>query len=487
MFTINNWSEQDLALLQEVTKSDDVVGVAYQAEVGASGTPHLQGTISYKVPKRISQMKKWHPTAHFDQRKGTRSQAVQYCTKDDTRLEGFTPVNTFKDDESGKRTDLEECKALLDAGKSLLHLAEEHFGQWCRYRNSFREYKEMRRPGRNFQTWVIYISGPTGTGKNQWIDYFLAGHGYTQSDVCVQTSSQCTTDYITQAYADQEVFVMEEYQGKLSFGLLLAMCGDQPCYPPVKGGQRNFCPKWLIINSNHKLQELYPPAMVDPSKFMALRSRVLEVQKLGLRQPFHKVPNPEEHQGRCLTELPPAPGYWCLPGNMLPPARGMQPPPICSPYKSPTVSPVASDSDQERDSDDVSPSQLNTSFVFDVCSSDDEMSEELPWVIPPEGKNSAKRRLLFSPSPTFTGPRPVLATPSAQRTQFVSASAVPPTPPVLHPLGVSPNEGYLPRPVVVRGKLKRTPRLSNEEWEEHRRHFQCQEDLSLFTPSPSSG
>lgn len=65
-----------------------VRGLVYQVERGDSGTTHLQGYLELSNPARITQLKAWGGNwsrGHFEVRQGTRAQAAQYCSKDDSR------------------------------------------------------------------------------------------------------------------------------------------------------------------------------------------------------------------------------------------------------------------------------------------------------------------------------------------------------------------------------------------------------------------
>jgi len=80
MFTINNPKKQNPLLWPGVKF------LVYQKEQGDKGTPHLQGYVQFEKPKRLSGCKKVDPTAHWEARMGTHEEAVNYCTKKDTRI-----------------------------------------------------------------------------------------------------------------------------------------------------------------------------------------------------------------------------------------------------------------------------------------------------------------------------------------------------------------------------------------------------------------
>jgi len=99
MFTINN---------PEAAPNLEGHEYVYQKEVGASGTPHYQGYIKFPNNKRLKAVREIVPGAHLEVRRGTHLEAVAYCTKEETRVEG--PWSTMSPHVPGKRNDLEEFR-----------------------------------------------------------------------------------------------------------------------------------------------------------------------------------------------------------------------------------------------------------------------------------------------------------------------------------------------------------------------------------------
>ena len=81
-FTINNYTASDIEQLTAL--SDGVTYYTYGIEKGENeGTPHLQGYIELTTAQRFSWLKKRLPRAHLEPRKGSRTQARDYCHKED--------------------------------------------------------------------------------------------------------------------------------------------------------------------------------------------------------------------------------------------------------------------------------------------------------------------------------------------------------------------------------------------------------------------
>ena len=123
VFTVNNWKPDDEDTFQNL----DCKYLVYGKEVGDSGTPHLQGFVTFRGQKRLSALKKVHQTAHWEVAKGTSPQAAKYCKKDGDYFEkGDTPSQ-------GKRSDLQLVADLIKAGTSIQEVADEHPTTYMKY------------------------------------------------------------------------------------------------------------------------------------------------------------------------------------------------------------------------------------------------------------------------------------------------------------------------------------------------------------------
>lgn len=70
MFTINNPTNIGIPRTWQGTDY-----CCWQLEKGEQGTPHLQGYVAWPKPRRLSELKKVHSTAHWEPRLGDHQQA----------------------------------------------------------------------------------------------------------------------------------------------------------------------------------------------------------------------------------------------------------------------------------------------------------------------------------------------------------------------------------------------------------------------------
>lgn len=82
--TWNNYTEADYGTLEQLAK-DSCSDWAFQREVGASGTPHIQGALYFKSPRSWAAVKKLLPSCHIEVARNWQA-AKQYCMKSDTAV-----------------------------------------------------------------------------------------------------------------------------------------------------------------------------------------------------------------------------------------------------------------------------------------------------------------------------------------------------------------------------------------------------------------
>lgn len=87
-FTLNNYTKQDIEYFRNIDSSK-VPRLVFQEEIGASGTPHLQGALMFKTKRRPMTLMP-HRRTHWENKhkNSTVKQFFDYCVKKDTRIPG---------------------------------------------------------------------------------------------------------------------------------------------------------------------------------------------------------------------------------------------------------------------------------------------------------------------------------------------------------------------------------------------------------------
>lgn len=284
-FTFNNPTPtEDLSCIKENPLTNLLVA---NLEIGTEClTPHYQGYLELKQPRRLTFVKTLLPTAHWEIRRGSKEQAANYCLKDiladetnsstctstgnltstrNTLLEywmnmtlqeagtmglqlydaskNYENVSNFVSSlkKDGKRTSEErllKMKCLIDEGKNDLDLAEEDFSLWLKYYKNLMYYRTLITPKRNNKVNVLVIIGPTGTGKSKYVHEKFP-------DAYWKQKSQWWDNY-----HQHEVVIFDEFYGWIPYDTLLRICDRYPLQVEIKGGQVELLATTLVFTSN---------------------------------------------------------------------------------------------------------------------------------------------------------------------------------------------------------------------------------------------
>lgn len=235
-FTINNPTNDDDKQLTNLLPS--IAYLCYGREQGKDGTPHYQAYVELDAPQRFSWIKKRLTRAHIEHRKGSRTQARDYCFKEDKKPFEY---GQWKPDRQGQRNDLVAVQRELDNGTPYIDIVREHFASACRYNRFFKNYHHMIQPQRDSVTKVSVYWGPTGSGKTR---------------AAFAHDSVKQLDYINTFFDDPEdcaVLVFDDIQNPIHmFGrrLFLRITDRYPMKINIKGGHANWNPKHIIFTTN---------------------------------------------------------------------------------------------------------------------------------------------------------------------------------------------------------------------------------------------
>lgn len=133
-FTLNNYTTANLTQLRNL--GDKVSYVVFGRETGASGTPHLQGFVSFAKRTRRNQVIREIGQAHCTVARDV-PRSIEYCKKDGDFEEFGTPPGG-----TGVRSDLESFKQDVKEGKlkSLDEVRECHSDVYAKYPRFAIEY-----------------------------------------------------------------------------------------------------------------------------------------------------------------------------------------------------------------------------------------------------------------------------------------------------------------------------------------------------------
>lgn len=231
-FTINNWDQADIEWFEEV----DVKFIVIGKEEGELGTKHLQGYCNFKNEHTLKSLKKVHPTAHWEIRRGTDEQAYDYCIKDGDYLErGKRQMSQAAKGEAGKLS-AEERRKMAESG-DYSQLPPEHDKAY--------DYVHRKKLAESITDTVAldnhWLKGRSGVGKSRAIrDTFTSfyskainkwwdGYNY-EKVVLIDDVDQSTTEWLPRLlkiWADHYAFNGEMKGAMLKMRPLIVLVTSQ--------------------------------------------------------------------------------------------------------------------------------------------------------------------------------------------------------------------------------------------------------------------
>lgn len=263
VFTWNNPPEDHHSWFENY---DGLAYCIYQLEVGESGTPHLQGYIELKNRTRfekLAKLAKWH----IEKRKGSQQQAIDYSSKEDTRVEGPWTLGEAK--KQGQRTDIEAAYKAIALGKRKRDVAEEHTVVDAKYHRALDRYrnlveKDERQAQREVDVHVYY--GGAGTGKTR--------KAFDENPSLYKIAFDGKAVWFD-GYEGEDTLLIDEFYGQMPWGFLLQVLDRYPLRLAIKGGFTYANWTKVIITSNKSPTEWYTRDSYD-----ALLRRITKTIKM---------------------------------------------------------------------------------------------------------------------------------------------------------------------------------------------------------------
>lgn len=130
-FTLNNYTDADVDRI--LSLENEVVYIVIGREVSSTGTPHLQGFVSWRGRYRLNQCVSKIPRAHFTVTRLIGA-SIEYCKKDGDYEERGTPPKG-----QGARSDLDAFKDAVKGGVLNMAVLRDTFSVVCSKHHKFCE------------------------------------------------------------------------------------------------------------------------------------------------------------------------------------------------------------------------------------------------------------------------------------------------------------------------------------------------------------
>lgn len=229
----------------------DLIYCVYQQEVGAEGTPHLQGYMKFRVRKRFSMVSALflpdHP--HVEPAKGSSKQNHNYCTKAETRAPNTEPVvygELPEGDGSGSRNDLTNLRDAIKNQQTFRELTDndELLPVVARHMPFVtRLLQENLRPPQRPDVYVRFCYGAAGCGKSTCAGVFEDNGAYLFDN---------ELRGFWDGYTDQKIVIMDEFRGHtLTPTQFNRLCDKGPMQVNIKNGSAPMCATDIRFTSNY--------------------------------------------------------------------------------------------------------------------------------------------------------------------------------------------------------------------------------------------
>lgn len=201
-------------------------------EVGESGTPHLQGFVTFKYSKTLTAMKKINARAHWEIARAE-EQAANYALKD-----GDYEKKDYR--KQGARVDIRLAIDTLRA-HGLKRVKRDHPMEFLKYPSGFAALDVLNEEERDVAPDVVWLWGNTGTGKSHFANNIYPGRTRWWSGKDLRW---------WQGYRGEDIVILDDFRKDFcKFHELLRILDKYPYKVEVKGSHRELNSKMIIITT----------------------------------------------------------------------------------------------------------------------------------------------------------------------------------------------------------------------------------------------
>jgi len=210
-----------------------------------TGRLHYQGYIRCASAVAFSTIKKMLPTAHWELALGNEKANIEYCSKNESRVEGEEAVSFGDVAAPGKRKDIEIAREIIECGGGMRQVVKT-VSSYQAIKGAEVALKYLE-PGRDFKPEVRWYHGETGSGKTrsaleEFPEAWISGKNLKWFE----------------GYDAHEVVVVDDFRKDFcTFHELLRILDRYPYRVETKGSSRQLLAKVIIITCPWSPEVLY--------------------------------------------------------------------------------------------------------------------------------------------------------------------------------------------------------------------------------------
>lgn len=249
--TINNYTDDDVDRFLNLERFAKVLYGSYE-KAETTGTPHIQGYVTFKTNKRFGAVRNLLPRAAIFTAKGNKranhKYIIQGLKQDGTAKEHSEPFIEVDITAQGTRTDLEQaCEILRERG--IKRMAREMPTTYIKYHKGFEKLLlQYREPDERTEYPTVYwLYGPTGIGKSYY--------AREQSEKVFYAASAPNW---YDGLLDHDWIVFDELdKGDINTRWILMITDKYAYKAPVKGGFVEFNVPNIVITTSVEPSQLF--------------------------------------------------------------------------------------------------------------------------------------------------------------------------------------------------------------------------------------
>lgn len=249
VFTLNNYTDKDETKLCALAEKTNYIVWGYE-NAPSTGTPHLQGFVSFANPRTCAAVAK-AIGGHIEPARGTPEEAANYCKKEGIFFEaGEVPIHSDAGGRERERWDL--VRRLAERGE-FENIPSDIFIRYFGALQRIRAFYISQNPPGDLESLPNYwLKGQTGTGKSRSVRDACRARGIR---LYLKEASKWWDGY------DAESVVLIEEFGPQHRDLLAAhlkIWADHYQFRcEFKGGSVVIRPKQIIITSNWDMGTIF--------------------------------------------------------------------------------------------------------------------------------------------------------------------------------------------------------------------------------------
>ena len=293
-YWMGTWQDTSIEPSEKIfeNKQKFVKYLIFQLEKApTTGKPHYQLYVEFITRQRLCTLQKAFGQCYWESRRGTAQDAINYCSKTETRIQEpyiyGTPTLAVQPlplasnaNEPRKKVSALQivCDKLSKGNYSMQELIKEHPSVFIRNHSGIAKYIAATAPKRTWKPEVIVLYGLPECGKSRTAKE-LSLQYFEDSEIYKYSLLDTSGKEWWENYTGQPCVIIEEMEGcKLKFERLLELIDRYDVMVPCKGGSYQFLGRLIIFTSNLPPSSWYSAMKLWP----ALKRRIDRTYKFNL-------------------------------------------------------------------------------------------------------------------------------------------------------------------------------------------------------------